>query len=85
MHIPLAAAVVGLENTDYTVSESGRVVQVCAVVVSESSSCVITFPFSIIISTGDITGMYITCQRCLVVTLFSILNHVLSYFWRGLP
>ena len=85
MHIPLAAAVVGLEKTDYTVSESGRVIQVCAVVVSESSPCVITFPFSIIISTGDITGMYITRHSCLVVTLFSILNHVPSYFWRGLP
>ena len=85
MHTPLAAAVVGLEKADYTVSESGRVVQVCAVVVSESSSCVITFPFSIIISTGDISGMYITRQSCLVVTLLSILNHILSYFWRGLP
>ena len=74
--ISLAAAVVGLEKTDYTVSESGRVVQVCAVVVSESSSCVITFPFSIIISTGGISGMYITCQSHRSLSL----RHSILYF-----
>ena len=46
-------AVVGLERTLYQVSEDVGVVEVCAVVLSPSSPCPITFSFDVILVTND--------------------------------
>jgi hypothetical protein len=46
-------AVVGLEETSYTVSEDVGFVNVCAIVYSPSIDCPIEFPFSVGLSTRD--------------------------------
>ena len=72
---PLPVAVVGLERTFYSVSEGDPVVTVCAVVYMPDTtvSCPISFPFSVALSTDDITArnlsVYIVCT-----TLPSILT-----------
>ena len=46
-------AVVGLEMTFYNVSEDVGVVEVCAIVISPNTSCPISFPFDVRLSTRD--------------------------------
>ena len=52
----LAAAVVGLEEAFYHVSEGVGVVEVCAIVYSPSGICPITIPFDVALSTQDGAG-----------------------------
>ena len=49
----VTAAVVGLEETSYTVSEDVGFVNVCAIVYSPTIDCPIEFPFSVGLSTRD--------------------------------
>ena len=49
-------AVVGLENTSYTVLESVGVVEVCTIVYSPNLPCPIDHPFNVSFSTDDRTA-----------------------------
>ena len=57
-------AVVGLENTIYSVSENVGVVEVCAIVYSPTIDCPIEIPFDVSLSTSDNTaGIMLVCMH----------------------
>ena len=47
---------VGLDSIDYLVEE-GQEVRVCAQLMSSRSSCIVSFPFSVVVHTENETGM----------------------------
>ena len=67
-----AAAVVGLEQTFFRVSEDVGVVELCAVVYTPIIECPIEFPFDVRLSTRDDTaGMSMQIVCIFLITLFT--------------
>ena len=68
----LAGVLVGLEATQYSVSESGEVVEVCVIATGKDPHCSYGLPFQVHLSTADksagtsyITGVWLgLCQNC---------------------
>ena len=56
LFIIFPAAVVGLEETLYHVSEDVGVVEVCAIVYSPNIACPIAFPFNVTLTTANDTA-----------------------------
>ena len=57
-------AVVGLDKTDYQVSEDVGVVEVCAIVHTPNITCPIEFTFHINLSTSDKSAGIYTSTMC---------------------
>ena len=58
----------GLDSIDYLVEE-GQEVRVCAQLMSSRSSCIVSFPFSVVVHTENETGMIFYCQVLFVADL----------------
>jgi hypothetical protein len=89
-------AVVGLEQTIFTVPEDVGVVELCAIVYEPNCTCPIAFPFNVSLSTWDDTAVnpmdylelnstlsFDACQtrRCVNVTIVDdLVDEPLEYF-----
>ena len=75
---PSLGAVVGLERTFFSVSEGDPSVTVCAVIVyvpDTTVSCPISFPFSVALSTGDMTASTIRFRPNMSYYIFFYQKH----------
>ena len=71
-------AVVGLEQTFYSISEHGRAVEVCVVVHMPDIDCPIKFPFTVLLSTTDFSAgnaLIRACTHSLYITTESPMDY----------
>ena len=77
-------AVVGLEETDYNVSESDGTVELCAVVFMPTDDCPVAFEFEVMLSADNLTAGTVFCNSVTSFTISLSLYRV-SYGLCGFP